>query len=57
MKFGLIAGNGKFPFMVLEGARQAGVQMAVAAIGRRQILQSKAWLIASSGLGLVNWDG
>jgi len=32
MKFGLIAGNGKFPFMVLEGARQAGVQMAVAAI-------------------------
>jgi len=32
MKFGLIAGNGKFPFMVLEGARQAGVQMVVAAI-------------------------
>lgn len=32
MKFGLIAGNGKFPFMVLEGARQAGAQVAVAAI-------------------------
>jgi len=32
MKFGLIAGNGKFPFMVLEGARQSGAQMAVAAI-------------------------
>jgi len=32
MKFGLIAGNGKFPFMVLEGARQSGTQMAVAAI-------------------------
>src|SRR6476620_11465495 len=32
MKFGLIAGNGKFPFMVVEGARQAGVEMAVAAI-------------------------
>ncbi|HJX92808.1 MAG TPA: UDP-2,3-diacylglucosamine diphosphatase LpxI [Pyrinomonadaceae bacterium] len=32
MKFGLIAGNGKFPFMVLEGARQAGAHMAVAAI-------------------------
>jgi UDP-2,3-diacylglucosamine hydrolase len=32
MKFGLIAGNGKFPFMVLEGARRAGAQVAVAAI-------------------------
>src|SRR4051794_10525333 len=32
MKFGLIAGNGKFPFMVLEGARQSGTKMAVAAI-------------------------
>ena len=32
MKLGLIAGNGKFPFMVLEGARQSGVQVAVAAI-------------------------
>ena len=31
MKFGLIAGNGKFPFMVLEGAR-SGAQVAVAAI-------------------------
>jgi UDP-2,3-diacylglucosamine hydrolase len=32
MKFGLIAGNGKFPFMVVEGARQAGVPLVVAAI-------------------------
>jgi len=32
MKFGLIAGNGKFPFMVVEGARQAGARMVVAAI-------------------------
>ena len=32
MKFGLIAGNGKFPFMVIEGARQSGAQIAVAAI-------------------------
>lgn len=29
---GLIAGNGRFPFLVLEGARAAGVEMAVAAI-------------------------
>src|SRR5205809_7929454 len=32
MKFGLIAGNGKFPFVVLEGARKAGAEVAVAAI-------------------------
>jgi DUF1009 family protein len=32
MKFGLIAGNGRFPFLVLEGARAAGVEMVVAAI-------------------------
>jgi hypothetical protein len=32
MKFGLIAGNGKFPFMVLEGAKQAGAEMVVVAI-------------------------
>jgi DUF1009 family protein len=32
LKFGLIAGNGKFPFLVLEGARKAGASVAVAAI-------------------------
>src|SRR5499427_10331934 len=32
MKLGLIAGNGKFPFLVLEGAKRAGVSVAVAAI-------------------------
>ena len=32
MKFGLIAGNGKFPFLVLEGARKAGASLAVVAI-------------------------
>src|SRR5215210_3918838 len=32
MKFGLIAGNGKFPFMVVEGARQSGIPLVVAAI-------------------------
>ncbi len=32
MKLGLIAGNGSFPFLVLEGARKAGVPVAVAAI-------------------------
>ena len=32
MKIGLIAGNGKFPFLVIEGARRAGASVAVAAI-------------------------
>ena len=32
MNYGLIAGNGTFPFLVLEGARKAGVSLAVVAI-------------------------
>jgi DUF1009 family protein len=32
MKVGLIAGNGQFPFLVLEGARKAGASLAVVAI-------------------------
>jgi UDP-2,3-diacylglucosamine hydrolase len=32
MRYGLIAGNGKFPFMIVEGARRAGVSLSVAAI-------------------------
>ncbi|HWO02454.1 MAG TPA: UDP-2,3-diacylglucosamine diphosphatase LpxI [Blastocatellia bacterium] len=32
MKYGLIAGNGRFPFLVLEGARAQGVEIVVAAI-------------------------
>jgi UDP-2,3-diacylglucosamine hydrolase len=32
MKYGLIAGNGKFPFLVIEGARRAGASLSVVAI-------------------------
>lgn len=32
MKYGLIAGNGNFPFLVVEGARKQGVHLSVAAI-------------------------
>ena len=32
MKFGLIAGNGQFPFLVVEGARREGVELSVIAI-------------------------
>lgn len=32
MKYGLIAGNGQFPFLVVEGAKKAGAELAVVAI-------------------------
>lgn len=32
MKYGLIAGNGRFPFLVLDGAKDRGIEMVVAAI-------------------------
>ena len=32
MQYGLIAGNGRFPFLVVEGARRAGVSLSVVAI-------------------------
>src|SRR5947207_15369009 len=32
MKYGLIAGNGKFPFLVVEGARRSGASLAIVAI-------------------------
>jgi DUF1009 family protein len=32
MKYGLIAGNGQFPFLVVDGARKAGCELTVVAI-------------------------
>jgi len=32
MKYGLIAGNGQFPFLVIEGARRGGASLSVVAI-------------------------
>ena len=32
MRYGLIAGNGKFPLMVVEGAKRSGASLSVAAI-------------------------
>jgi DUF1009 family protein len=32
MKYGLIAGNGQFPFLVVEGAKRAGAELSVIAI-------------------------
>ncbi|MFN2531652.1 MAG: LpxI family protein [Pyrinomonadaceae bacterium] len=50
MKFGLIAGNGKFPLMVLEAAKKAGEQVAVAAIREEtdpridQLAETVTWI-------------
>ncbi|MFY9528818.1 MAG: UDP-2,3-diacylglucosamine diphosphatase LpxI [Candidatus Acidiferrales bacterium] len=38
-RWGLIAGNGDFPFLVLEGARSRGIEMAVIAIREEASLQ------------------
>ncbi|QQS34248.1 MAG: UDP-2,3-diacylglucosamine diphosphatase LpxI [Acidobacteriota bacterium] len=32
MRYGLIAGNGRFPFLVIDGARRAGEELSVVAI-------------------------
>src|SRR5688572_23926977 len=50
MRYGLIAGNGRFPFLVLEGARRAGVSLAVAAIREEadpaieRVAESVTWI-------------
>jgi len=50
MKYGLIAGNGKFPFLVVEGARKSGVFLSVVAIREEtdkrieEIAESIIWI-------------
>lgn len=50
MKFGLIAGNGKFPFLVIEGARKQGAALVVVAIkeetdpGIEQLAEKLIWV-------------
>lgn len=50
MKFGLIAGNGQFPFLVVEGARRAGADLAVIAINEEtdkrieEVAESVKWV-------------
>jgi DUF1009 family protein len=43
-RYGLIAGNGQFPFLILEAARDQGIEMVVAAIREEasQELESRA---------------
>jgi UDP-2,3-diacylglucosamine hydrolase len=49
-KIGLIAGNGKFPFLVLDAARAQGYQVVVAAIKEETFPE-----IESHGAASVNW--
>src|SRR5256712_2070094 len=47
--WGLIAGNGRFPFLVLEGARSQGIEMAVIAI------KEEAWPELEKAAKRVHW--
>lgn len=50
MNYGLIAGNGQFPFLVVKGARNAGVSLSVVAIKEEtdpridDVAQNVAWV-------------
>jgi UDP-2,3-diacylglucosamine hydrolase len=55
MRYGLIAGNGRFPFLVLEGARQAGASLAVVAI--REETDPEIEPAAEAADGSVIWVG
>jgi DUF1009 family protein len=50
MKLGLIAGNGRFPFLVLEAARAQGYEVVVAAIKEEASTE-----IGSGGAASVHW--
>lgn len=53
MKYGLIAGNGKFPFLVAAGARARGVELAVVAIKEETepAIENEAADVAWVGIG------
>lgn len=51
MRYGLIAGNGKFPFLVLDAARSQGIDMVVAAI------KEEAFEEINSAARTVHWIG
>ncbi len=50
MNYGLIAGNGTFPFLVVEGARRQGISLAIVAIkeetepGMNEIAENIIWV-------------
>jgi len=55
MRYGLIAGNGKFPFRVLAGATRAGVSLSVVAIREETDPDIESAILAAGGS--VTWVG
>lgn len=53
-KLGLIAGNGRFPFLLLEAARASGVEVVVAAIKEETDLEMNDRAAADTGMR-VHW--
>lgn len=51
-KYGLIAGNGRFPFMVLESARERNLEMVVAAIKEETFPEIESYGYPVHWLGL-----
>jgi len=54
MKLGLIAGNGRFPFLILDAARAQGLHVAVAAIREETDLEINDRAQADTGV-TVHW--
>lgn len=51
-RYGLIAGNGQFPLLILDAARKQGVEMVVAAIKGETSTQVESWALAVEWLGV-----
>ena len=56
-RWGLIAGNGRFPFLVLEGARSQGLEMAVIALKEEASPELESWLREQSEGGFLEIAG
>ncbi len=54
--WGLIAGNGRFPFLVLEGARSQGIEMAVIALKEEASPELSAPQNEFIGWDWENWE-
>jgi len=52
LKYGLIAGNGRFPFLVLEAARDQGLEVAVAAIKEETAPEIEAQAVVVEWMGV-----
>jgi DUF1009 family protein len=55
MKLGLIAGNGRFPFLLLDAARAEGLAVVVAAIQARRRTRRSTSARRTDERFLVHW--